>query len=401
MDQQTNLVVVAVVGILIFVAGFFVSKINFFKHKNKGGAEAVDPVELSRQYAREKAFFEGILQNVQEGILVSSPAGLVIWGNRKALEILKTSWIMAGNKPIEQVLSISKQEQNQQSLELKLTTFDSEIIYVKVKVYPLNLTNDPASVYKMYILYNATEEATLKEMKLDFVAITAHQLRTPLTSMKGYLYLLSKAISTKLNNKERVFLERLTTSTDRLSSLIENLLNVSQIEKGSLKLVLKSIDLENIVKQTVEELLESARENNVQLVIDKLTPPYPPILGDASLLSEALLNIISNGIKYNHPGGQVSVLLEKQTEGVTIHISDTGKGIPTELQTHLFQKFYQATSSLSELSNGLGLGLYISKSIIDAHKGAISVNSIEERGTDVSIFLPSMQPQADPLPQAL
>lgn len=165
-------------------------------------------------------------------------------------------------------------------------------------------------------------------------------------------------------------------------------MNISQIEKGTLKVNFKPIHLEAVIKETVDLLLDTAKENNVQLIVSNLDPPYPEIMGDPNLLGEALSNIIANGIKYNHFGGQVQILLQKQPDGLTVHISDNGKGIPALAQEHLFQRFYQATSSLSELSNGLGLGLYTSKSIIDAHKGTISVNSLEGKGTTFSIFFP-------------
>jgi signal transduction histidine kinase len=348
-------------------------------------AIAPDP---TKQLSQQINSFGQILQNIKEGVITTNDAGIVTWANKAALESLKTTWSIAQNKPIGQVLPNIEKQIGQPKIQVSLTTLDGDTIAVNVAVFPLTGSNGESSG-KLYILRDVSEEVTVEEMKVDFVAISAHQLRTPLTSVKGYLSVLAGTAIPKLDPQEKVFLERAIVSTNRLGSLIENLLNVSRIEKGALKVNFAPVNIEEVVKLAVANLMENARQNNVKLETDLRYSPYPTISGDASLLGEALTNIISNAIKYNHPAGNVNVSLEKQPEGgILIHITDTGKGIPAEALPHLFERFYAGTSSLSELSNGLGLGLFISKSIIDAHKGTININSLEGRGTTVSILLP-------------
>lgn len=371
----------------VFLKKFFSSEKKPLADVNKTASRPLPtPPKTDSAFAEEKEILGQILQHIQEGIITTNLEGSVAWANRKALEILRTSWVTTRGKPINQVLPGS--QTNQQNFQTQLITLDGEKITVMVKAHPL-LNRAAAATGKIYVLENITEKLALEEMKLDFVAIAAHQLRTPLTAIKGYLNILSQTIVPKLNPEEQKFFQRSVISADRLGSLIENLLNVSRVEKGALKIYSKPVDLIKLVQGTIGNLLENAKENEVQLSLGQLAPPYSPVFGSADLLQEALTNIISNGIKYNHPGGQVNVFLEKQTDGITIHISDTGKGIPEKNMSHLFQRFYQGTGSLAELSNGLGLGLYISKSIIDAHKGKIWINSLEGKGTTVSVFLPT------------
>ncbi len=378
--------------LISFGLGFLLKRFLSTKKINssvvKSEPEIKKIIEPDINYLQERTIWEGIFQSIEEGILVVNEGGLLIWSNRKALEILKTAWVTIQNKPITEVLPITQQENNNSNLRLKLSTWDGETIFISVKVYPL--INDQQGVkVRIYVIQDITEGRALEEMKLDFVAIAAHQLRTPLTAIKGYLALLSESAPPKLDNEEQMFLQRTIISTERLGVLIENLLNVSRVEKGALKIHFRPVSLEDVVRDTVEQLWGNAKEKNVHLVLDPLTPPYPKVMGDAMLLQEALSNLVTNGIKYNHPGGQVTITLQKQADGNSIHVTDTGIGIPAEAQPHLFQRFYQATSSLSKLSSGLGLGLYICKSIIEAHKGKIWINSLEGKGTTVSIFLPS------------
>ncbi len=381
-----------IVGTLTLAIGIFIGKRLTAKtiviDTSEKPVDAVLPSEQNNNLDQRLKMLEEVLHDAAEGTIVTNLEGIVIWANRRSLEILNTSWSFAGNNHISKILPTTPQENAKNDFKIKLTSLEGAAIFVSVKIFPLNGVNLDIKG-KIYIIWDATESVALEEMKLDFVAIAAHQLRTPLTSIRGYLSFLTESIMPKINDDEKKYLQRLTISTNRLASLIENLMNISQIEKGHLKLDLKPIHLEEVVKQTVDLLSETARQANITLTINNLIPPYPNILGDSSLLGVAISNVIANGIKYNNLGGDVSVTLQRQDDGVTVHVADHGKGISTEAQNHLFQSFYQATSSLSELSNGLGLGLYVAKSIIDAHHGRIWINSMVGKGTTVSIFLPA------------
>ncbi|MDD2822781.1 MAG: HAMP domain-containing sensor histidine kinase [Candidatus Daviesbacteria bacterium] len=370
-------------SLVFFILGCFIGKQFLTKIIKKTEKAEINPDKQNLQ--KQKEILEKVLEVIKEGTIITNQNDFILWTNRKALEILKTSWTLTQNKTIDQIMP-KNETADAQNYQVKLTTIDQEEIDVSVKKYPL--LNSQGNIY---IINDITDRMALEESKLNFVAIAAHQLRTPLTAIKGYLFILKEKIAPKLNEEEKSFLDRTIIGTDRMGFLIENLLNLSKVEKGCLKLNIKPIDLENLIRQTVDGLLADAKEKKVNLLIGKFAKPYPMILGDENLLIESLSNIVANGIKYSKPGGQVNLDIEKQANGISIHVSDKGKGIPATVIPRLFQKFYGATNSLTELSSGLGLGLFISKSIIDAHNGKIMVNSLENMGTTVSIFLPSNQ----------
>ncbi|MCL4366551.1 ATP-binding protein [Patescibacteria group bacterium] len=342
--------------------------------------------------SEEKTKLEEILQNIQDGVITTDIQGRVNLASRKALEILKTSWVAIQDKSIFQIIPFPDPKTlSKGHFQVKLTSLDGETVRVNVSIYSLK-SNDSQNKGMIYVIRDVTAENEFEAMKLDFVAMAAHQLRTPLTAIKGYLSLLNESVSnsTRLTEDEKLFLSRSLVSSDRLASLIENLLNVSRIEKGMLKVNLQPIQLDTLVKDVTLASMDSAKQKNIKLILDKMTPPYPQIMGDAHLLGEALSNLIQNGIEYTNPGGYVMVTLQKQADVLAVHVSDNGRGIPADAQPHLFQKFFRASNSLTQLSNGIGLGLFITKSIIEAHKGKIWVNSIEGKGSTFSFAVPTM-----------
>ncbi|MCL5783967.1 MAG: ATP-binding protein [Patescibacteria group bacterium] len=394
LDKTLFGVPVLVVNIvLITVGGFLIRSIlKRFNSQQIIQQKKFTEIALSVQSSlREREDLEEVLQSIHEGVIITNTVGIIRIASRKALEILKTSLGTVQGKQINEVLNTDSDKIIGSDFKIQLTSFEGEKILINVSVSPLRGKHEEIKG-KIYSIRDVTSENEFEQMKLDFVAITAHQLRTPLTSIKGYLFFLKEAVVAnpdKLNDDEKLFLDRSIISADRLASLIENLLNTSQIEKGTLKVELKPVNIEEIIKDAVDMLSINAKQKNIQLIIDKMEPPSIPVIGDVHLLNEVLSNLIMNGIAYNHPGGWVMVSLQKQPEGAIVHVSDSGRGIPSSALPHLFTKFFRVSNSLTQMSKGIGLGLYIVKSIIDAHKGRIWVNSIEDKGTTFSFFIPS------------
>lgn len=336
-----------------------------------------------------------ILQNIPDGIISTDNKGIINLANKKALEILKTSWAEIGGRSISEILPLQNQVLKEgANLKLNMQSLDGEKMVVGIDA--LSWHDEKLAQGTIYVVRDITKESDFEEMKLDFVAMTAHQLRTPLTAIKGYLGLLEEATTgnaQKLNEEENLFLTRSIASSNRLSTLIENLLNISRIEKNHLKMTLNPLLIEEVIKEVGENVGLGAKQKGVSINLDFPTEPSQSLLGDKFLLEEALTNIVNNAIEYNHPGGWVRITLQKQADGITVHISDGGRGIPGSAMPHLFSKFFRVSNSLVQLSNGLGLGLYISKSIVEAHGGKIWANSLEGRGTTISLFLPFNPPK--------
>jgi signal transduction histidine kinase len=237
-------------------------------------------------------------------------------------------------------------------------------------------------------LHDVTAERQLEEMKLDFVSMAAHELRTPLTSIQGYLSVLMTQAARKLTPEERTFLSRVKISADQLVALVENLLSVSRIEQGALTVHLTPTDWLPLVTQTVADFAHRAREKKITLTLRRPPRSLPKVLVDPLRITEVLTNLLSNAMTYTQPGGRVQVSLEVQPGAVVTHVTDTGPGIPKEALPKLFTKFFRVAGKLEQGSKGTGLGLYISKAIVEMHRGRIWVESELGKGSTFSFALP-------------
>lgn len=236
-------------------------------------------------------------------------------------------------------------------------------------------------------LEDITHEKELEEMKLDFVSMAAHELRTPLTSIRGYLSVFQEE-DINLNQEQKVFLERISIASDQLVSLVENLLNVTKIEKGVMALNKKPIQITDLIKTIVDSLKVPAEQKEIKIRIVNASLPVPVVSVDAFRISEVITNLIANAISYTERNGSITISFEIIDHNIITHIQDTGQGIPKEAIPHLFTKFYRVSGKLEQGSKGTGLGLYIAKAIIDMHNGKIWVESTLGKGSTFSFSLP-------------
>jgi len=245
--------------------------------------------------------------------------------------------------------------------------------------------NDMVAPGRVIVLRDITEELQLERMKIDFVSMAAHELRTPITAIRGYLSALKEEATTSLTPEHNTFLDRADIAANQLTTLMENLLSVSRIEKGAFNLDVRKTDWVHLIGQRVEELANRAIERGLQLNWEPPKENIPEVLVDPLRVSEVFNNILSNAINYTQKGSiTISVKYEPAEEIVVTSISDTGPGIPREALNHLFEKFFRVSGVLEQGSKGTGLGLYISKEIIELHKGKIWVESTFGEGTTFS-----------------
>lgn len=237
------------------------------------------------------------------------------------------------------------------------------------------------------VLQDKTREKELEDMKLDFVSMAAHELRTPLTSIRGYLSVFQEE-DIALNTEQKMFLNRISIASNQLVSLVENLLNITKIEKGAMSLNKKPLNLLELVTSIVDSLSEPANQKQINIGIEKPVEQFNSVSADAFRLSEVVTNLVSNAINYTERGGSVVISFEQNDTEVIVHIKDTGQGIPKEALPHLFTKFYRVSGKLEQGSKGTGLGLYISKAIIEMHYGKIWVESELGKGSTFSFALP-------------
>lgn len=224
----------------------------------------------------------------------------------------------------------------------------------------------------------------LDRMKDEFVALVSHELRTPLTSILGYLELALE--EGELSADVQHFLDVAQRNSNRLLRLVSDLLFVAQVQAGKLNLDAGDVDLLRLVTESAETALPRAAEKSVALTVD--AGEAPAFRGDSTRLGQVLDNLVSNAIKFTPDGGTIQVRLRSDGSRAVIEVEDSGLGIPEAELPHLFERFYRTTTVTHLAIQGTGLGLPITKAIVEAHGGTIAVESVEAVGTTFRVELP-------------
>lgn len=233
-------------------------------------------------------------------------------------------------------------------------------------------------------LYRKVKE--VDQMKDEFISMASHELRTPITSIKGYSSMVIDGSLGDVPEKIKPGIKRIFDSANRLGSLVEDLLNVSRIEQGRMDFELKPINPSPIIQSVINEVSVNSTKKSLQLTAS-LTKESALINIDPDKLKQILINIIGNAIKYTEKGS-VTVTTSIIPQGLEIKVKDTGIGISIENQKNLFNKFYRIRNDVTRGIQGTGLGLWITKQLIETMKGKITIESIEGTGTQVRITFP-------------
>lgn len=246
-------------------------------------------------------------------------------------------------------------------------------------------------------LARKNEELThLDELKSDFMATMSHELRTPLTSIIGYSDMMLSGMTGELNEKQTTFTENILQSGETLLSLINDILDLTKLEAGRLELNHETVDLRAALLAVLPVVKPRAQDKRIR-ISTFLPTDLPPVWADPGKLNQILLNLLTNGVKYTHENGSVSVEARPQGDMVEIWVNDTGIGISREDQERVFQRFTQVDSSATRSQGGTGLGLAITKELVELHGGTIRVQSKLGKGSSFIFTLPISRKPADPL----
>ncbi len=232
------------------------------------------------------------------------------------------------------------------------------------------------------------------KMKDEFISMASHELRAPITGIRGYLEMIVEGSFGELSEEAHQKLAMVLEESNRLHDLVEDLLEVSRIDQGRIKLTMKPLALEPVINGVVKTFDQQAKEKSLQLVTD-IKPDLPYINVDESRLKQVLVNLTSNAIKYTM-NGKITISAELvigKEDMVKIKVSDTGIGMSAKDREHLFEKFYRVRNAKTDKITGTGLGLWITQEIIQLMKGEIYVDSIENVGTQVTVLFPPIKKQ--------
>jgi len=223
-------------------------------------------------------------------------------------------------------------------------------------------------------------------MKDQFVSSVSHELRTPLTSIVGYIeLLLDEEEFDNLDDEQRQFLGIIDRNCQRLTRLVDDILFIARVDAGRLSLELQSVDLAELASMAVESARPFAGRKNQTLKLEA-EPDLPALQADPTRMNQLIDNLISNAIKYTPEGGTATVVVARSDGAIHVEVRDTGVGIPPDELEKLFTRFFRA--STSGVAQGTGLGLSIVKSIVEAHRGTIDVQSEVGEGTTFLVDLP-------------
>lgn len=244
-------------------------------------------------------------------------------------------------------------------------------------------------------LIDRTKLYEVGEEELDFIAFAAHELRGPITVIRGYIDVLSDELSDTLQEDQKELFRRLAVSATRLSGYINNILNTSRYDRRHLRMHLAETTIASVYETIHDDMDLRARSQNRILKV-AIPDGLPTVAADTASLGEVFSNLIDNAIKYSNEGGIIDVTALSKGDTVELSVEDRGIGMPSNVVSNLFQKFYRSHRSRETVA-GTGIGLYISKAIVESHGGTISVRSEDGHGSTFTVSLPTYKMVADKL----
>ena len=351
---------------------------------------------LSAQLGRER--MEAILESTPEPVLVTdhrdtlllvNPAGQKLLGkNKEELEGEQVSKIIK-HKQLRQLLTSDEKEDGSAPVELD---FGSQIYFGTVS--PVIV--DEKKMGQVCLLRDITRYKELDAMKSEFVDTVNHDLRSPLTTMRGYATMLEMVGD--LNEQQARYVEKIVKGVENMSHIVNTLLDLGRIEAG-VGLKVEKLAITDVIGQVAEAMRMEAVQKQIKYQVLLPDSTLPAVEGDHALLERAIQNLIHNAIKYTNPGGEVAISLQMDTDqNVVIEIKDTGVGISPVDMPRLFERFYRGASRTTLKERGSGLGLAIVKSIAERHHGTVSAKSQLGKGSIFTFRIPIKQPNLQKTP---
>ncbi|MFP4090051.1 MAG: sensor histidine kinase [Cyclobacteriaceae bacterium] len=252
---------------------------------------------------------------------------------------------------------------------------------------PLKQINEEIFEYAANKQKEINDLKKMEEFRREFVANVSHELKTPIFAAQGFVHtLLDGAID---NKKVRLkFLKKAGKSLDGLDRLVQDLLTLSQMETGDIKMQYEHFDIRHIVREVFDQFESEAEKKGITLIMEIKPSDHPYVYADPQRIYQVMINLVSNAIKYTKHEGEVKVYLRNEPDGVVVHVKDLGRGIPPEDISRIFERFYRVEKSRSKNKGGTGLGLAIVKHIIELHRSKVNVSSEVNKGSVFSFKLP-------------
>jgi len=354
--------------------------------------------DLRRQFKLDRAILDGI----RYGVLAVDAEGIVTQANPAASEGLGVDLVgkhieellrlrehhgvaLSGEHPVRVCIRTAEAYRTGPGVRLSLERPNGSIMPIALSVSPLA---DDGSVFGALVVFqDITEERHLDYLKSEFITLASHQLRTPLSAIRWYAELLSDSAET-FNEDQKQYVQEIDHSVRRMIALLGSLLHAARMEDDKLQPELKLLNLTSLVAEAVKDTQEVFEGSSMRYELD-LPKDAVLVMTDPVLIRVVLQNLISNAVKYSPKGSSITIRMARAGDRATMSVADAGIGIPAAEQQRIFEKFFRAQNVRRMDTDGNGLGLYISKSIVDRLGGTMAFESSENKGTTFTVELPA------------
>jgi len=339
-----------------------------------------------------------IANNLADPVFLVDRNKMIAWLNQRANELFNTNINAAQGNVITEITGIDKldsllddvfSEQTKlkcsyEEASVKLKRQDQRYFF-KIAINPVFHEGELWGGLVQFT--DVTRFHEMEKIKTDFVSIVSHEFRTPLTTIIVGVEMLKEGMLGDLTPRGKEVLEAIGADCERLSRLIDNLMELSRIESGTIYVEAEPTDVADLVQEAVRPLKFQAEKQGIELITD-LAPNLPPVAADFNKAVWVLTNLVGNAMRYTDPGGTITVRIRQRGKRLFFSVEDTGCGIPKEDQEKIFRKYVQVSGSDHKGKGGVGLGLAIAKDIVMAHGGEIWVDSEIGKGTTFTFTFP-------------
>lgn len=387
-------------SILVNISLFLTFIILLFDWKNQNWIESTLLIALiaiflfyKRQSSSNEAHLHTLLDNISDAIITIDNKGSILSLNNAVEHMFgyHPSELIAQNikilmpSPYKEMhdsylanfIATGQTHVIGQTREVTALRKNGEVFEVELWVHQITFQNN---IQFMGVIRDISERKHVDKIKTEFISTVSHELRTPLTSIRGSLGMLKSGVLGEVPEKANRMVELAHNNTERLINLVNDILDVEKIQAGKIELKLKSLNLTDLVKQSIAANEAYATSCQVTLDFTSEVDDFQ-IYADEQRLQQVMANLISNASKFSPENGRVAIEIKKVNQFIRVSVSDQGEGIPEEYRSKIFQKFSQVDSSDTRQKGGTGLGLNITKAIIEQHGGHIDYTSIEGKGS--------------------
>lgn len=342
------------------------------------------------EISKEKNKVETLLQNMNDGVIAFDFYGSLIHANSSAVNLLNLESDKQNFKQIFEMIDVSLSFDDIISSNDKLLKEYNIVVGNKcLKLFFAKFDNEKGdSEGVIVVIQDITEQEKLEEMRKDFVANVSHELKTPITSIRGYSETLLEGEVDK--DTEQKFLDVINSEAERMSRIVSELLQLSKMDYKETTMNKIEFNISEIVKKLVDHISIETLKKNQEIIFDSYNNGLMAY-ADVESIEQVILNVLTNAMRYTNDGGKIQITLEDDRENIRIKVKDNGIGIPKKDLSRVFERFYRVDKARTRERGGTGLGLSIAKKMIESNNGEIYIDSEFGKWTEVTIVIPTSE----------